>query len=218
MKKQNSNTHLDLLHNEVPGDYYDQAIHHNIFQKFWHKRRFHEVNKYLPLVKLKTILDIGCHGGTFTSLLKKKYPQASVYGIDVSSDAILYGKKKYKNIIFKIARAENLPFKHNSFDLVTCFEVMEHVDNPQKVLQQIKTVLVKRGQVLFLVPSETLLFKCIWFVWSVFGPGRIWHHTHIQQFDNNKLDILIENNGFQIIKRRTFLLGMLLLLHAQKKQ
>lgn len=215
--KFSTNKHLDKVHREVPGNYYHEALRTNIFQRFWHSQRINTIKEVLPKNSVDNILDVGCHGGRLTIELKKKFPKAKIYGIDISNNAILFAKKKYKNISFVIDRAEKLSFQSSTFDLVTCFEVLEHVPQPNKVLEEIKRVLKKNGHVLILVPSENILFRVIWYLWTRLGPGRVWHHTHVQKFDNNKMDELIEKNGFEIKKRKLFMLHMLLLIYAVKK-
>lgn len=215
MKKKESLI-LDNLHGDVPANYYDNAIKKNLLQNYWHRKRFSEVNRYLEKIQATQILDIGCHGGIFTYLIFKKFKNAKVYGVDISEKAIYYAKKKYNNIKFMVARGENLPFSSNKFDFVTCFEVLEHVENPKKVLANIKRVSKKDANLLIIVPTENLLFRSIWFFWTKFGPGRVWTHTHIQKFTNNNLDLLLQRTGYEIIERNTFLLGMLLIIHAKK--
>jgi ubiquinone/menaquinone biosynthesis C-methylase UbiE len=208
---------LEHLHEDVPANYYDHAISKNSLQRFWHTKRFSEVDKYLTGIKASRILDIGCHGGTFTNRIQRKFKNRKIYGIDISRNAIAYAQKKYQKIDFLVAKAEKLPFKDKSFDFVTCFEVLEHVERPDKVIREILRVLKDDGNFLVIVPTENLLFRTIWAVWTKLGPGRIWKHTHIQKFSNHNLDLILEHSGFRILKRNTFLLGMLLIVYAIKE-
>lgn len=201
---------------EVRGDYYDWSIKKNLFQRFWHKRRFLEVKNILNCPRIEKILDVGCHGGRFIYEISKQFPTASIFGIDSSQTAIQYAIKKYPDFHFQIAQAERLPFKDNFFDLVTCLEVLEHVKNPRQVLEEIKRVLKRKGILVILVPSENYLFKLGWFFWVRFGPGRVWQNAHINEFRNNILDSLLRQLGFQVLERKSFLLEMLLLIKAKK--
>lgn len=208
---------LEGHHQRVPGNYYHQAIRKNFFQRFWHYRRFAEVNNFLLHLNAQNILDVGCHGGRFTVEIAKNIPEASIKGIDISPAAIDFAKKQYPKINFKVGQADKLPYPASCFDLVTCFEVLEHVQNPARVLEEIKRVLKRKGNFLILVPAENFLFKAGWFIWSRLGPGRVWHHTHIQKFQHNALESLFVKTGFKIVKRKQFLLGMLLLIQARKE-
>lgn len=211
------NQYLENKHQSVPANYYDNGIKKNLFQKFWHNRRFSEANKLLTDITAKDILDVGCHGGKFTSIILSQFPKANIIGIDISSEAIASAKNKYPNINFLIAWAEKLPFDDSKFDLVTCFEVLEHLEKPQQSISEIKRILKKNGSLLTLVPTENLLFRIIWYFWSKAGPGKVWEHTHVQKFSGRSLDSLLKSAGLKIIKRKTFLLGMLLLIQTRKE-
>lgn len=208
--------HIDTLHSEVPGNYYDYYIEHNLLQRYWHKKRFEEMKKLLSSIKANNILDVGCHGGRFTSEYARYFPNAKIFGIDISAKAIEYAKRKYPQIHFRCGNAENLPYPEGIFDLVVCLEVLEHIENPEMVLHEMKSVLKKKGKLVVLVPTENLLFQLIWFFWIRIGPGRVWNHTHVQKFQGKNLDQELIKAGFKIKKRKLFLLNMLLVIEAFK--
>lgn len=76
----------------------------------------------------KTALDIGCAYGYAVDILSSL--GYDVYGVDISK----YGVKKAKKLFsadFLVSDVQKgLPFKNSSFDLITCFEVLEHLTNP----------------------------------------------------------------------------------------
>jgi ubiquinone/menaquinone biosynthesis C-methylase UbiE len=98
----------------------------------------------------ENILDIGCATGKFLNLVNAK----KKIGIDISRKILVVAKKKYKNINFIVASAEFLPFKSNVFDLVTCFDVLEHVSNQKKVLLEIYRVAKKNCKVIITIPNS----------------------------------------------------------------
>ncbi len=201
------------IHEDVPADHYDRGIKRNLFQKFWHLRRFNEV---LTVIKPVTgpVLDIGCHAGTFTEQLLTKLNTKKIYGVDISNPAIQLASQKIPKGDFQVADATNLPFKDNFFDAVFCLEVLEHVDNPKKVISEIKRVLKKGGYAVFLVPSDNKLFKLVWALWTLYYP--VWKHAHVQSFAGNILEKYILNTGFKLEKIKNFNLGMLKLILARK--
>lgn len=199
----------------VPPDYYDQGIKTNPLQFIWHKRRFRVIKNLLPKAGTK-VLDIGCHAGRFTEEIAKALPKAEIFGIDIDQAAIFYAKHKRPKFHFQEADAESLPFSDKTFDLITCFEVLEHVRKPKKILSEITRCLKDEGELIVLVPTESLLFRLIWFFWTK-GKGRVWQGTHLHQFNGRRLDELLVQNGFGIEKRKTSHLGMLLAIKAIKK-
>ncbi len=208
-----SHKNLVEIHENVPADHYDKGIKRNLFQKFWHRRRFSEVLKIIQPIN-GTVLDIGCHAGTFTEQLLNKLQTRKIYGIDISPSALKLAQKRIPYGNFQIADAANLPFKNNFFDAIFCLEVLEHVDNPLKVISEIKRILKKGGWGIILVPSESKLFKTVWFLWTLYYP--IWSHAHVQSFDGRKLENFLKDFDLKIKLTKTFNLGMLKLVMFEK--
>ena len=90
-----NHTHKSLqeIHEDVPAEHYDQGIKKNLFQRYWHSRRFSEVTSVIKPVK-GAVLDLGCHSGTFTSKILGKIGSEKIYGMDISPSAIKLAKKK----------------------------------------------------------------------------------------------------------------------------
>lgn len=115
-------------------------------------------NFYSSLVSLtkplnpSTILDAGCGEGFTMNKLFKSGVGKKIEGIEYSKDAITLGKKLFPDLTFKEGSAYGLPYKDNSFDLVVCTEVLEHLDQPSKALSEI--LRTSRKHVLISVPNE----------------------------------------------------------------
>lgn len=97
------------------------------------------------------VLDIGCGGGLACESLAKL--NACVSGIDLSLNSINiaqeHAKKNNLEIDYRWGVGENLPYQENSFDVVLCFDVLEHVDDWKKVISEAYRVLKKDGLFLF---------------------------------------------------------------------
>lgn len=101
-------------------------------------------------------LDIGCSTGIITSYLASYFKKT--VGVDVDKDAISFAQKTYRkgDLTFKVEDGKNLTFPANSFDIVTCQEVYENADKPEKLLSQIYRVLKPEGICYF--TGDNLLF------------------------------------------------------------
>lgn len=91
------------------------------------------------------VLDVGASTGIIDNILAKSF--GVVTGIDIDQVALDYAKTKYKrtNLKFQLGDAMKLNFKDNSFDVVICAHVYEHVPNSQKMFSEIHRVLKPRG-------------------------------------------------------------------------
>lgn len=155
-----------ILHRNVSPDWYCRGIKKNLGQRFWHYRRFTGVGKLIESTGRK-ILDIGSADGSFTKVIYGYSKADLVIGIDALSSSVAYAKKRFlsnQRLKFRLVDAEKLPFKNKEFDAVFCLEVLEHLFDPERALREIRRILKKDGCVIFLVPTENLPFKIIWFL------------------------------------------------------
>ncbi len=205
------------LHENVPPDWYYQSIKNNLLQRYWHRRRFEEIQKVTEKVEGK-ILDIGCADGIFTKVIFNKAKPSQLIAIDVLPSSVKWAKNHFKSnkkIKFQVGDAHHLKFNENTFDAVYALEVLEHVLRPKDVLLQIKKVLKKGGYAVFLVPSDSDLFNIVWWIWTKFK-GKIWNDCHIQSYRNGYLTRLSKQAGFKIDVDKKFILGMLHLIKIRK--
>ncbi|MFA5070504.1 MAG: class I SAM-dependent methyltransferase [Patescibacteria group bacterium] len=205
---------LDKKHAEVPPDYYEVGLAKNFWQKIWHRRRLKTLLSLVPRRKVR-YLDIGCHGGFLMNQVANQLGEVEGHGVDISPASIAYCKKKYPRFNYQVADALSLPFPNDSFDFITCFEVIEHLVEPKKALYEMRRVLKKDGEIMVLMPTESLIFRVIWFVWTRLGRGKVWHETHLNKIKSRDLAPLLQTMGFAIIKRQKSHGGMLLALKAR---
>lgn len=130
---------LKYTYNSIAGDYYVKA---RLF-KLWHTKRYREALNLTKTVKANSnVLDVGCDGGNFTRSLMK---YGNVVGLDLSHSFISYAHNAHSDLPFLVGDGQRLPFRDESFDLVTCLEVLEHVLNPNSLASEVHRVLTPRG-------------------------------------------------------------------------
>jgi len=92
-----------------------------------------------PLIKrlgLRTVIDIGCGVGHFTSLLQEMGLDA--VGIDGREKNLVEAKRRYPNLKFQLADAQELDSRSiGSVDLVFCFGLIYHLENPFRLIRSI---------------------------------------------------------------------------------
>lgn len=108
------------------------------------------------LKKLK-LLDIGSSTGIMTNLLSEHFSET--IGIDIDEQGIKYSKENFENehLSFRIDDAMNLSFLDNSFDVVNCSHIYEHVPDSIKLMNEIYRVLKPSG-VCFLAAGNRFVF------------------------------------------------------------
>ena len=214
-----------MSNRKTPPDWYFESIKIDPLQRCWHKRRFFEVSKVIESVGGK-VLDVGSADGTFSKVILDKSKANKLIGMEVLKGSVDWANKHWKKhpaaagqvkMKFMVGDAHKLEFEANSFDAVFILEVLEHVENPAKVLSGVNRILKKGGYGVFLVPSDNFLFKLVWYLWLKFYPrGWVWKDTHIQTFRDNYLTKIVKQAGLKVEVDKKFNLGMLHLVKARK--
>jgi MPBQ/MSBQ methyltransferase len=150
------------------------------------------VEKHLDLVNLTTaplaILDVGCGLGATTNAIQKKFPNAKVTGINISSRQVSYAQAQYPNCDFKVMDAAQLSFPENHFDLIISVEAVFHFHTRAAFLAEAYKVLKKGGEFIF---SDLLLYDSHWVGnWSVPKENML---TSLESYQN-----LLSKTPFQL--------------------
>lgn len=209
---------LEEIWHQVPPDYYQNGVSKNLLQRIWHTRKLKTALELIDNsgTKPKNILDVGCASGWMLSKISEKYPKAQCTGVDVYKKAIEHGQKLYKNLRLISVDAHKLPFKDKFFDLVICAELLEHVENPQKVLSEIKRILVPNGIAIVEMDSGSFLFRMVWYWWTNVRHG-VWRDSHIHTFNTRILENMISDSGFVITQKKVFNITMAVAFLLGKK-
>lgn len=206
-KKELSQDPLYKVWDQVPVDYYQTGVQKSFLQKIWHGKKLNLAKALLKDKNFKNCLDVGSASGYMVSEISKFYPQAKYTAVDSYDKAILHGKKNYPHIKFQVANAEKLPFKDNEFDLLICYETIEHVTKPLKALKEMKRVLKKDSNLILTMDSGNWLFRIVWFIWEN-TKGKVWKGAHLHPFNHIELEDLIKKAGFKIQNKFFSHLGM----------
>jgi len=102
--------------------------------------------------RLKRLLDIGCASSFMVATLSSKVEES--YGVDLDFPKLTQARKKFPHITYLNGAGERLPFKDETFDAVTFFETLEHVDNEAVFLSEVHRVVKPGGTVLLSVPNR----------------------------------------------------------------
>lgn len=155
-----------------------------------------------------TMLDLGCGEGRHIFGVMEKFPDLKCIGLDPhieSLDKASEGLKFLESISntktnFLSGSAYSLPFSNDSFDLVVCSEVLEHLHDYKDAIKEINRVLKPGGQFLASVPAE-FPEKICWLLSEAYQnqPGG-----HLRIFKKNELIKEIAEHNFTFESSQRF--------------
>jgi hypothetical protein len=123
-----------------------------------------------------TLLDLGCSSGSFLASLKG--PSWSLFGIEMAADSAKRAEARSGAHVF-IGDILDAPFSRESFDVITCFDVLEHLYEPRRALARVREWLRPDGIFYLLVPNidcgEARFFRSYWYALEL--PRHLTHFS-----------------------------------------
>lgn len=128
----------------------------------------------------KRTLDIGCGSGD--GLLLLACAARCCVGLDYSTETLLLSGPALRRGGIRLVAGDALalPFRAGHFDVVTAFEVIEHLDDPSILLGEVKRVLAPGGLALLSTPNR-----------PVYSPRGTWLDYHVREYDAVELAALL---------------------------
>lgn len=117
---------------------------------------FEELLSGIPL-KGKRFLEVGCGLGYFSKMAIRK--RAQVTGLDIGEKIIERARRLIPAGKFIVGDAKSLPFKDETFDIVLCTEVIEHVESPSRAIKELFRVTKTGGYIVLTTPNR--VFKSL---------------------------------------------------------
>lgn len=139
---------------------------------FFIKQRKDIVRKFLK--NCDFVLDLGCGSGKFFDIFRNR----KFVGLEIDPNKI----KHISDGLVIRGDATNIPLKDSTIDGVLCTEVLEHVKDYKKVIQEIKRVLKTSGKALITTPNKKYEFykKFLSFL-------KIWPHSYDRWIPTNEI-------------------------------
>jgi SAM-dependent methyltransferase len=181
------------LNDSYGSDYYEQIYNDYLSTAEQRisgfRRRLASIEKYFA--RPGNLLDYGCAVGLFVKVAKEAGWAAK--GYERSTWAADYGRNVL-GVDIELGDGRKSSFQPESFDVVTLWDVVEHLSNPRRVLESVKSWLCPGGiAVVTTVNSSSV---------GAWLAGKGWRHLgpphHLQYFSRRSLMYLLRAYGFQI--------------------
>ena len=228
MLKNTRSQNIQLMFNKIAKKY---DLMNYIMSLGNHKKWEQEIVETIKFNSNKTdkILDIACGTGSLTQEIIKNSTNDQVIGLDFSDAMLKIAKNTVSNLI--LGDSHYLPFKKNYFDHITIAYGIRNFENITQSLQEVNYVLNNKGtlNIIEIIKPynniKSFIFKLGFFI---FAPlfGLIFSHNfsaylYLPKSSNsflteNKINSLLQKNGFNKITTKKKAFGSVILLNALK--
>lgn len=164
---------------------------HVLRQRLNYLLPFKLINKFSDAPRIDSILEIGTGSGFFLLECRRKFPNIDLWGLEYDPRLLQAARKKVPDCTIVNANAEEFELS-KKFDLILSFQVIEHLYQPELMLNQVKKHLKPNG--LFILTTPNLdgwgakLMKSKW------GGYRA---DHVSLKGADEWTSLIESQGFE---------------------
>lgn len=140
----------------------------------------------------KNFFEIGCGTGFVLSAIEKEFPDLDLYGSEIYNEGLRFASTRVlKTTLFQMD-ARKIPFKEE-FDVIGAFDILEHINEDEEVLEQIYQSLKPGGGIILTVPQHP-------FLWSIYDE----HSYHVRRYQASELKQKVQKAGFKVKKVISF--------------
>lgn len=137
-----------------------------------------------------SILDVGCFNGFFVKKLGDMGYDAC--GIDFNNKAIEYGAVRYGlGKVIAVKDINELAQENKTYDIITLFDVIEHVEHPQALLLSLKGLLRKGGMLILSAPNNRMFWR----------PALDYPPHHLSRFYPATIRTFLSRSGFKTVQQ-----------------
>jgi len=129
------------------------------------------LNDLLKSIEFESVYDVGCGAGHITEFVHLQYPEVDIQATDIDEDKLSIARERVKDVDFKSGDIYNIDRLDDSFDLVISTEVLEHLENPLRALNEL--LRISKRYLIISVPNEP--------IWSFANMARF---KYLKSFGN----------------------------------
>ena len=140
-----------------------------------------------------SLLDIGCGDGRFIEMIRKQF---AVTGLDLNRRAVqrAESERQLTDVHPMTLEEFRLKFPSKRYDVITFFHFMEHMEDPNRFLSDLKQCLKPSGIIAVSVPNPNR--------WTLYWTREVWDYPphHLTRWTRSNLCALLESQGFAVME------------------
>ena len=179
---------------ESPDEYFDRIVNYPPEESENHQKILWIKEKLEDQFVAEKILDIGCGGGVLLFTLRKYFESAKLFGIEPTSNFAELSRRRTNSIIIN-GYFDEKSFIKEKFSLITCCQVLEHVDELDKFVKNVRDKLENGGFLYIEVPDVSD------FDYLPKDHSRFLEPSHLWYFNKNFLCEKLFKNNFQVVDK-----------------
>lgn len=133
-------------------------------------------------------LDVGCSSGFLIQELKRAFPELQIIGADYDDTALQNAQKLLVDVPLVQFDLTNCPFKDNTFDAITCLNVLEHISDDSKAFSELNRIVKPGGRLVITVPA----FQSLYDIYDEV-------HHHYRRYSLSDLTQKAGDAGFKVV-------------------
>ncbi len=164
----------------------------------------------------KVVLDVGCGTGFMAYNLSKNGARTIACDLKIKlnkSNAVFNELLSGPKIDFSTADIFHLPFKPNSFDIIYALDMLEHLENVEIALIEIKRVLKKEGFLIVSIPNENIIYRIGRKITGIKKANHAHDSTELMKLLNN---LFREKNSISVTPFKLFYINSYILDGIEK--
>ncbi|MEI6597225.1 MAG: class I SAM-dependent methyltransferase [bacterium] len=184
------------------GYFKNMAVSNNFWWDEAHKIIYNDFCKKYLVGNGGKLLDVGCGLGFFVKKVNN-YKDWQATGYEISKTAVDFATNELKLTNILCGKVEEADFPKNYFDIITLWDVIEHIPDPDKILNYISSILKQGGFLFIHTPNANIqLFKAR-FKKLLYGMKPEKHYLeandHINIYTAKSISMVLKRHNFKFI-------------------
>ncbi len=188
---------IEFSHDQYESENYYTMVHRSIpeIEHKWSFRWCYVLDSIKKVIGPTSLLDVGAGNGYFVDLARREFG-FDARGLEISHEEVDFAKQMFGVDLLQ----EDIADHQDTYNVITSFNVLEHVINPQEFLKNMLTRLNPDGILVLTTPNPTCIHVRTSGLekWKMIDPPH-----HVNLFTRGALDAMLDQNGLREISYET---------------